>query len=134
MNYQTAKDGNTFLKDIFRTLRYQNLCIHISKLYTLLTLKTFQIFFRLIFSFYLFSNRKNARFSEATLYRVLAPLFIDSDRLIHLDGDTLVFKDLNEMYNLDFNDNYIFGMYDFLTYGVDYLGLKSNIYINAGVI
>ena len=82
----------------------------------------------------LFSNRKNARFSEATLYRVLAPLFIDSDRLIHLDGDTLVFKDLNEMYNLDFNDNYIFGMYDFLTYGVDYLGLKSNIYINAGVI
>ena len=82
----------------------------------------------------LFSNRKNARFSEATLYRVLAPIFIDSDRLIHLDGDTLVFKDLNEMYNLDFNDNYIFGMYDFLSYGVDYLGLKSNSYINAGVI
>ena len=82
----------------------------------------------------LFHNRKNARFSEATLYRVLAPLFIYSDRLIHLDGDTLVFKDLNEMYNLDFNDNYIFGMYDFFSHGVDYLGLKSNIYINAGVI
>ena len=38
------------------------------------------------------------------------------------------------MYNLDFNDNYVLGFYDILSDGVDYLGLKSNIYINAGVL
>ena len=37
------------------------------------------------------------------------------------------------MYNLNFNDSYILGIYDFISNGVDYLGLKSNIYINAGV-
>ena len=81
-----------------------------------------------------FSNRKNFRYSEAAYYRVLCPFFIDSDRIIHLDGDTLVYQDLKEMYNLEFDNNYILGMYDFLSYGVDYLGLKSNIYINAGII
>ena len=38
------------------------------------------------------------------------------------------------MYNLDFNDNYVLGFYDLLVDGVDYLGVKSSIYINAGVI
>ena len=81
-----------------------------------------------------FSNRKNAHFSEAAYYRILTPIIIDSDRVIHLDGDTLVFNDLNEMYNLDFNDNYILGVYDYIINGVDYLGIKSEIYINAGAI
>ena len=67
-------------------------------------------------------------------FRLLAPVFINSDRLIHLDGDTLTFSDLNEMYNLDFNDNYILGIYDILADGVDYLGLKSKIYICAGTL
>ena len=82
----------------------------------------------------LFDNRKNARYSEAAYFRLLAPVFINSDRLIHLDGDTLTFADLNEMYNLDFNDNYVLGMYDILADGVDYLGIKSKIYICAGTL
>ena len=53
-----------------------------------------------------FSNRKNFRYSEAAYYRVLCPFFIDSDRIIHLDGDTLVYQDLKEMYNLEFDNIY----------------------------
>ena len=82
----------------------------------------------------LFENRKNYRYSEAAYYRLVTPVFINADRLIHLDGDTLTFSDLNEMYNLDFNDNYILGIYDILADGVDYLGLRSEIYINSGTI
>ena len=81
-----------------------------------------------------FLNRKNNRCSQSTYYRLLAPLMIDSDRLIHLDGDTLIYSDLTEMYNLDFNDNYILGTYDVFSFGIDYLGIKSKVYINAGVI
>ena len=77
----------------------------------------------------LFENRKNYRYSEAAYYRLATPVFINAYRLIHLDGDTLTFSDLNEMYNLDFNDNYILGIYDILADGVDYLGLRSEIYI-----
>ena len=80
-----------------------------------------------------FIHRISPRLSQATYYRLLTPIFINSERLIHLDGDTLTFSDLNEMYNLDFNDNYILGIYDILNDGIDYLGIKSEIYINAGV-
>ena len=80
-----------------------------------------------------FMNRIDRRISQATYYRLIAPLFIDSERLIHLDGDTLTFSDLTEMYNLDFNDNYVLGIYDYFSDDIDYLGIKSEIYINAGV-
>ena len=81
-----------------------------------------------------FINRSTPHYPQAAYYRILCPLIIDSDRIIHLDGDTLTFSDLNEMYNLDFNDNYILGNYDVISNGIDYLGIKSNIYINSGVI
>ena len=81
-----------------------------------------------------FLKNKSLYLSQATFYRLLSPLLIDSDRIIYLDGDTLIFSDLYEMYNLDFNDNYVLGFYDILSDGLDYLGLKSNIYINAGVL
>ena len=38
------------------------------------------------------------------------------------------------MFNLDFDDNYILGFYDVNAAGIDYLGIKSNVYINSGVI
>ena len=53
---------------------------------------------------------------------------------IYLDSDVLIFEDLQEMYNLPFNNNYILGFLDLLNYGVDYLGLNSEKYINAGVL
>ena len=81
----------------------------------------------------LFLNNKTPRYPSSAFYRIVTPIFIDSDRIIYLDGDTLIFSDLNNMYNLDFNDCYILGIYDFNSDGVDYLGLKSNIYINTGV-
>ena len=81
-----------------------------------------------------FMKYKHIGISQATFYRLLAPLFINSERLIHLDGDTLTFKDLNKMYNLDFNDNYVLGIFDIANNGIDYLGIKSQIYINAGVL
>jgi lipopolysaccharide biosynthesis glycosyltransferase len=52
-------------------------------------------------------------------------------KLIGVEPDSAY---LNEMYSLDFNDNYVLGFYDIISDGVDYLGLKSDIYINAGVL
>jgi len=66
-------------------------------------------------------------------YRLMTPLFINEERIIHLDVDCLIFSDLNDMYNLDFKGNYILGFYDFLIDGIDYLGIKSSKYINSGV-
>ena len=81
-----------------------------------------------------FKSFKNCRLSQSTFYRLLLPIFINSDRILHLDGDTLVYKDLSEVFQMDFNDNYIYGSLDYLSYDVDYLGINSNKYINAGVI
>ena len=74
------------------------------------------------------------RVSQAAFYRLLAPIIIDIKKIIYLDGDTLTLKDLNNMYKLDFNNNYILGFLDIFSHGVDYLGLKSEKYINSGVI
>jgi len=82
----------------------------------------------------IFKNRKNCMYSEATYYRLMLPIILDEERILNLDGDTLTFSDLNELYNLDFKDNYILGFYDYSSWGVDYLGIKSKSYINAGVI
>ena len=81
-----------------------------------------------------FMNRDSKRYSQATYYKILTPIFVDTDRILYLDGDTLTFKDLNEMYQMDFNNNYVLGTYDYFRSEVDYLGIKSKIYINAGVI
>ena len=91
------------------------------------------IFYNMGNSFMEFKE-KTIYYGQVTYYRLLAPLFIDSTRILHLDGDTLVFSDLYEVYNLDFNDNYILGCYDLISGALDYLGLKSTIYINDGVI
>ena len=82
----------------------------------------------------LFSKFKRNRFSEVTFYRLLSPLFIPLDKIIYMDSDVLVFKDLEEMYNLQFHNNYVLGYLDLLSDGVDYLGLISEKYINAGVL
>ena len=81
-----------------------------------------------------FLSHNNDRISQATYYRILSPVMFDIDRIIYLDGDTLTLKDLQEMYNIELNDNYVLGILDFFTYGIDYLGIKSEKYINAGVI
>ena len=81
-----------------------------------------------------FTNRDSERYSPATYYKMLTPIFVENDRILYLDGDTLIFKDLYDMYQMDFNNNYVLGAYDYYSDGVDYLGIKSKKYINAGVI
>ena len=82
----------------------------------------------------LFNKHKNNRFSEVTFYRLLTPIFIPIEKVIYLDSDVLVFGDLEDMYNLQIRDNYVLGILDLLSNGIDYLGLKSEKYINAGVL
>ena len=82
----------------------------------------------------LFNEYKRNRFSEVTFYRLLAPIFIPLQKVIYLDCDILVFEDLEEMFNLPFNNNYLLGILDILSNGIDYLGLISEKYINAGVL
>ena len=79
-------------------------------------------------------TRKNCYLSKTAFFRLYSPIIINSDRIIYLDGDTLTFGDLNEMYNLDFKDNYIFGFLDIMSNDIDYLGIRSEKYINSGVI
>ena len=79
----------------------------------------------------LFNSYKNNRFSEVTFFRLLTPIFIPIEKVIYLDSDVLVFGDLEDMYNLQLRDNYVLGILDLLSNGVDYLGLKSEKYINA---
>ena len=79
-------------------------------------------------------TRKNCYLSKTAYFRVYSPIFINADRIIYLDGDTLTFDDLGEMYNLNFKDNYILGFFDVLSDEIDYLGIRSERYINSGVI
>ena len=80
-----------------------------------------------------FIRHKNTGWSQSSFYLTLTPFFINAERLIHLDGDTLIFQDLYKMYNLNFNDNYILGLFEINSNGLDYLGLNLSIYINTGV-
>lgn len=76
-----------------------------------------------------FMKLYDRRVSQAAYYRLLAPIILDIKKIIYLDGDTLTLKDLNDMYKLDFHNNYILGFLDYLSGGVDHLGLKSEKYI-----
>ena len=76
----------------------------------------------------------NKRMTQATYYRLLAPVIINEDKLIYLDGDTLVLNDLSEMYQYPFGKNYVLGFLDFGYNSIDYLGIYTDKYINAGVL
>ena len=78
-----------------------------------------------------FMNHKNEHYSSAAYYRLLAPIFIDVDRLIYLDGDTITLKDLSDLYKNEFNDNYVLGFLDYPTCEGE---IWSERYINDGVI
>ena len=74
------------------------------------------------------------KFSQVTYYRLISPIFIPLDKIIYLDSDVLIFKDLYEFYQTPFNNNYVLGFLDILSGGIDYLGLISEKYINAGIM
>ena len=81
-----------------------------------------------------FMNLKHTRSTQNTFYKLLLPIMINSDRIIHLDADTLTFKDLSDMYESDFKDNYILGTWGYYYFDLYYIGIKPYKYINAGVI
>ena len=81
-----------------------------------------------------FFKFKKLRITQSCFYRVLLPIITQPDRILYLDGDVLAYKDLSDLYQINFNDNYIMGILDYFSYGIDYLGINSTIYINSGVI
>ena len=80
-----------------------------------------------------FIKYKYQKYSQVTYYRLISPIFIPLDRIIYLDCDVLIFKDLYELYQTPFNNNYVLGFLDILSGGIDYLGIPSEKYINAGI-
>ena len=73
-----------------------------------------------------------------TYYKVALPsLLQDVNKIIYSDSDVLNFKDLTEMYNIELNDNiYFCGALDYVGHHYQFrkIGIKSNKYINAGIV
>ena len=82
----------------------------------------------------IFKQFKNQHFSQVTYFRLFTPIFIPLNKIIYLDSDVLILSDLIEMYQAQLNNNYILGTLDVYSGGIDYLGIKSDKYINAGVL
>jgi lipopolysaccharide biosynthesis glycosyltransferase len=57
------------------------------------------------------------RLTQVAFYRLLLPIFVDINRILHLDLDTIILKDLCEIYHEDFNENYILGILDYFRHG-----------------
>lgn len=73
----------------------------------------------------------------ASMYRLLLPLFIQSDRVIYLDCDILVNMDINELWSIDLGDRYLGAVLDQGQNLLEYftsLGLNAELYFNSGVI
>ena len=122
------------------TLIYHILCSDDLKKDTFTKIKSLLIKypFNLEIIFYNMRNAfikfKNQVHSQVTYYRLLTPIFLPIKKVIYLDSDVLIFKDLLELYQTPFNNNYVLGILDVISDAVDYLGLKSDKYINAGVL
>ncbi|UQZ34088.1 hypothetical protein C2I18_11445 [Paenibacillus sp. PK3_47] len=73
----------------------------------------------------------------ASMYRLLLPLFIHSEKVIYLDCDILVNMDINELWSIDLGDRYLGAVIDqgqnLMEYFVS-LGLSAELYFNSGVI
>ena len=82
----------------------------------------------------IFRKLENIYFTQTSYYRLITPIFIDLNRIIYLDADTLIFKDLNQMYQTSFENNYVLGILDIRSEDIDDLGIKSEKYINSGVL
>jgi lipopolysaccharide biosynthesis glycosyltransferase len=122
------------------TLVYHVLCAGDLKMDNLKKIKSLLLKypFNLEIIFYnmsnIFINLKNQVHSQLAYFRLLTPIFIPIKKIIYLDSDVLIFKDLLEMYQTSFNNNYVLGILDVISDAVDYLGLKSDKYINSGIL
>lgn len=79
----------------------------------------------------------DARFTRYTLYRLLMPYCIDSDKVLYLDADTLVNGDISDLYNIDMGDCIIAGVEDtgITKSQLNAIGISNDaVYVNAGVL
>lgn len=82
-----------------------------------------------------FSHAVLGSLDQSTYYRLKLPILCPSvNRIIHLDTDSLVLKDLTELYCLNFEGKYIIGRLDFIVDELDHLGIKTNTYVNLGIM
>ncbi|WP_340005819.1 glycosyltransferase [Paenibacillus sp. FSL K6-0276] len=73
----------------------------------------------------------------ASMYRLLLPLFIQTDRIIYMDCDILVNMDINELWSIDLGERYLGAVLDQGQNLLEYftsLGLSAELYFNSGVI
>ncbi|KHL96184.1 hypothetical protein QW71_08125 [Paenibacillus sp. IHB B 3415] len=73
----------------------------------------------------------------ASMYRLLLPLFIQTDRVIYMDCDILVNMDINELWSIDLGERYLGAVLDQGQNLLEYftsLGLSAELYFNSGVI
>lgn len=73
----------------------------------------------------------------ASMYRLLLPLFLQTDRVIYLDCDIMVNMDINELWSIDLGERYLGAVLDqgqnLMEYYIS-LGLSAELYFNSGVI
>ena len=75
------------------------------------------------------------RIPIASYYRLDLPdLLPDVDRIIYMDGDTLVLHELSELITIDMKGNFVLGFPDSAPGALLKFGIKSSVYICAGVI
>jgi len=82
-----------------------------------------------------FSGVIQGRLDISAYYRLRLPILLQNiNRIIHIDSDTLILKDLIELYTLNFKGKYILGRLDILVDELDTFGIKTNTYINTGIL
>jgi lipopolysaccharide biosynthesis glycosyltransferase len=75
--------------------------------------------------------------TKASMYRLLLPQFIQTDKVIYLDCDVFVNMDINELWSIDLGEHYLGAVLD---QGMDLFeyfanfGFSAETYFNSGVI
>lgn len=80
----------------------------------------------------------SSRFTKYAHYRLLFPLLIPEDKLLHIDADCVINGDLWDLWLTEMDDNYLVGREDM---GANHYNLKKpiglrpfDVYVNAGVL
>ena len=77
------------------------------------------------------NGRPNTAYYRLFISSLLPKIY---NKVIYLDSDTLTLGDLKSLYSIDMKKNYIAGFLDRFSWGLDYLKLKTDAFINSGVL
>ena len=132
-----TKENNTFY-EIFILISEEfneeneefltDFCLYFYKECNMTLINTAQLFYDF--------GTTNENIPLSTYYRYILPELIQKhNKIIYLDGDTLVLKDLTNMFNQNVDDGiYFIGVPDYISDELDQFNIKTNTYINAGVL